>query len=158
MELNQQIEIGLQLERDGNDQGAIAHFLALQQEYPNHALVEFELGGAYDSAGFEAEAISHYRRALELGLPDELQPQVAVQLGSSLRNVGEYGEAVKILQEAVDRYPNFRALRPFLALALHSAGQTQAGLVVLLDTLIETPNALERYHRSLKYYADELRK
>lgn len=154
MDIRQQIEIGLQLE---DDHQAIAYFQDLQRQYPDHALVEFELGGAYDSAGFEQAAIPHYRRAIELGLPEELQPRVAVQLGSSLRNVGEYAEAVRVLQEAATRFPDFRALKPFLALALHSAGQSQAALVVLLDTLIETPHALERYHRSLRGYTDELR-
>lgn len=151
------IEQGLELETEGNEAAAIAYFQRLVAQYPDDARVQFETGGAYDFAGQEAEAIPHYRRAIELGLLEDDLPKVAVQLGSSLRNVGKYDEAVKVLAEACKRFPEHRALRAFLALAQVSAGEEKTAVAGLLDLLLTNPGAVEAYSRSLRYYADELK-
>lgn len=147
------IQLGLKIDDEAE---AITYFEQLVAQYPDDALVQFETGGAYDSAGHEAQAIPHYRRALELGLPDDYLPRVAVQLGSSLRNVGEYAEAVQILADACTKFPQHRALRAFLALAQLSSGQANQAVAELLDLLLTNPGAVEAYSRSLRYYADEL--
>lgn len=152
----QRIAAGRALEQDGTEQQAIDYFLALAAEYPDSATVQFETGGAYDFAGYEAEAVPYYRRAIALGLPDDMLPQVAVQLGSSLRNLGQFDAAVQTLQEASDRYPEYRALKAFLALALHSAGRPADALALMIRLTVEPPGFYERYHRSLRGYADEL--
>jgi uncharacterized protein (DUF952 family)/Tfp pilus assembly protein PilF len=151
------IHIGRNLETDETAQQAIAYLQQLTAHYPDNALVQFEMGGAYDFAGYEAEAIPHYEQAIALGLPEAVLPRVAVQLGSSLRNIGKYAEAVSVLRDASQKFPEHRSLRVFLALALHSAGNSQAALVELLDMVINTPDVLEAYQRSLRYYTDELR-
>ncbi|PPI42796.1 tetratricopeptide repeat protein [Rathayibacter tritici] len=46
----------------------------------------FELGGAHDSAGHEAE----YERVLPAGLDDERQARLRIQSASTLRNLGRY--------------------------------------------------------------------
>ena len=65
----------------------------------------FELAGDHDSAGREAEAVGPYREALALGLPPDLDVRARIQLASTLRNLGEVGEAVAILRAVVDRHP-----------------------------------------------------
>ncbi len=97
------IQRGLEIESEAE---AITYFKQLDAQHPDNALVQFELGGAYDSAGHEAQAIPHYRRAIELGLHEEYEPRVAIQLGSSLRNVGEYAEAVAVLTAACQKFPH----------------------------------------------------
>jgi tetratricopeptide (TPR) repeat protein len=119
---------------------------------------EYELGGEHDSAGREEEAIPHYERALELGLPEELVPRALLQLGSSLRNVGRNDEAIALFDDAVARYPDDAALRLFRAFALATAGRDRDALVDVLDLArmrIEAPE-IERYRRSLEYYTREL--
>ncbi len=155
--LYQKLAAGRALEKEGAEQEAIDYFHKLADEYPDNPLVEFEFGGAYDFAGQESEAIPHYRRAIELGLPDDELARAYVQLGSSLRNVGEYAEAVNLLTDACARFPQHRALRVFLALAQHSAHQPQAALVTLLDTLLMDTDKLDGYSRAIGYYTDELR-
>src|SRR5262249_29147814 len=91
------IRAGLALEKEGNEQQAIDYFKDLAARFPDNPMVAFETGGVYDSAGHEAEAVLYYKQALELGLPDKYFPRIAVQLGSSLRNVGQYEEAIRIL-------------------------------------------------------------
>ncbi len=152
----QRIAAGRALEQDGTEQQAIDYFLALVAEYPDNAMVQFEAGGAYDFAGYEAEAVPYYRRAIALGLPDDVLPQVTVQLGSSLRNLGQHDAAVQTLREGVERFPDYRALKAFLALALHSAGKPADALALMIRMTVDTPNFYEQYHRALRSYADEL--
>ncbi|MFN8372822.1 MAG: tetratricopeptide repeat protein [Anaerolineae bacterium] len=156
-DLQSRIATGRALEKEGSEQQAIDYFHSLLAEYPDNALVEFEFGGAYDFAGYEAEAIPHYRRAMKLGLPDDELARAYVQLGSSLRNVGEFDEAVQLLTEGVAKFPDYRPLKVFLALAQHSAHQAQAALVTLLDVLLLDADRLDGYVRALHYYTDELR-
>ncbi len=150
------IASGRALEDEGREEEAVAYFVQLAAQYPDDARVQFETGGAYDSAGHEAEAVIYYRRAIALGLPEDALPKVAVQLGSSLRNIGETAEAVAILEQAAARFPENRAVRAFLALALFSAGRQAEALAVMLHMTVETPGFYERYHRSLRQYADML--
>ena len=77
---------------------------------------------AYDREGFEAEAIPHYEQAIAAGLDDEHLAKAMLGLGSSLRNVDRVEESVRVLQDAVARFPDHHALPVFLAFSLWSAG------------------------------------
>jgi tetratricopeptide (TPR) repeat protein len=112
----------------------------------------YERGGEHDSAGREDQAIPLYERALAAGLAGELRARCLLQLGSSLRNVGRVEEAVSLLEDARQEFPEFRPVRAFLALALHSAGRDRDALRVLLETVADEGE----YERSLRAYAAEL--
>lgn len=114
---------------------------------------EFELAGMYDSMGYEAEAGAAYERAVELGLEDARHAQLAVQYGSTLRNLGRLEEAITVLEAAPVHHSTGSAPRVVLALALHSAGRKDEALRVALETQID---ALPRYQRSMRAYAAEL--
>lgn len=113
----------------------------------------FELAGMYDSMGLEAEAGAEYERALELGLDEARHAQLAVQYGSTLRNLGRYDEAIAVLRAAPTHASTGSAPRVVLALALHSAGRTDEALRVAIEAQIE---ALPRYQRSMRGYAAAL--
>lgn len=104
----------------------------------------------YDSMGFEAEAGSEYERALELGLDSARHAQLAVQYGSTLRNLGRLDEAIAVLEAAPTHESTGSAPRLMLALALHSAGSKEEALRVALEAQIDT---LPRYQRSMRNYA-----
>ncbi|MGO2745753.1 tetratricopeptide repeat protein [Microbacterium sp.] len=110
----------------------------------------FELAGMYDSLGFEAEAGAEYERALELGLDEARHAQLAVQYGSTLRNLGRLDEAIAVLQAAPTHETTGSAPRIVLALALHRAGRKDEALRVAIEAQIET---LPRYQRSMRNYA-----
>ena len=155
--LNADIETGRALKRSGDEIGAIRHFEALAGRYPDHPRVIAELAYAYDFAGREEQALAPYRRALELGLPDDLLPGHLLGLGSTLRNVGQVEESVGVLRDAVARFPARADLKIFLALSLHSAGEPTAALVTLLDLVLASPGVeLHGYERAARYYTDEL--
>ncbi|HET7568138.1 MAG TPA: tetratricopeptide repeat protein [Gaiellaceae bacterium] len=118
----------------------------------SNAVELYERGGEHDSAGREEEAIPLYEQALAAGLAGELRARCLLQLGSSLRNVGRVDDAVALLAEARREFPDFRPLRAFLALALHSAGRDREALRELLETIADEG----QYERSLRGYAAEL--
>ena len=151
------VETGLALKRAGDLDGAIRHFQRLVERSPDDPLAHAELAYAYDFAGWETEAVAPYRRALELGLPEDLLPGHLLGLGSTLRNIGEIKESVRVLEHAHARFPDRADLRVFLALALHSAGDTTGALVTLLDLILASPGVeLHGYERSAGYYVAEL--
>lgn len=120
------------------------------------ARAEFERAGARDSAGRPAEAVKLYRRALELGLDAEHRPQAVIQLASSLRNLGEFDQALDVIraeEQLSDDGPYRDAVAAVHALVLASAGQPARGLSVALLALV--PH-LPRYHRSMTAYAHDI--
>ena len=119
---------------------------------------ELERAYACDSAGDEHEAVGHYRRAFELGVPDDELPSALLGFGSTLRNVGEVEESVRVLRDAVERYPEHAALRVFLAYALWSDHRGADAVRALVDALYagEPPAELRRYERAIRGYAHEL--
>jgi tetratricopeptide (TPR) repeat protein len=116
----------------------------------------FELASAYDSAGREHDAESLYRRALAGDLDDARRAQLAIQFGSTLRNVGRLEESLQVLTDASERGPNpvtGDAATAFRALTLIDLGREREAALNLLRAL--TPH-LPRYHRSLFAYIDAL--
>jgi hypothetical protein len=57
----------------------------------------------------------------------------------------------------VERFPAFRPLRAFLALALHGAGQPAEALRVMLAMTLDAPDFYPSYRRALGEYAALLR-
>ncbi|MEZ4516485.1 MAG: tetratricopeptide repeat protein [Chloroflexota bacterium] len=133
--------------------------LSMFQEHPDHPLILFEVGGSYDVIGEEELAIPYYRRALVEGIDGDDRQECLVCLGSSLRVIGESEEAVAILQQAVEEFPNRPSARVFLALALLDEGEEVEAVATLLDVVLKTSNDedIQAYSGALEYYRDELR-
>jgi predicted Zn-dependent protease len=152
---------GEALSRAGEDDEAVAHFAALVARHPEDARVAFACAGALDSGGQEMEAAAEYRRAVDLGLPEDLLPQMYVQYGSTLRNVGDRAGAVALLEQGTAAYPDDLAMACFLALARYSAGRESTALAGLIEALLRLDaggtSLFQRYQRSLGAYAADLR-
>ena len=88
-----------------DDQQRIDRMKILARNAPHPAIGAFELGGAFDSGGDEAEADVHYTAAAMAGL-DTVDPdraaQLVVQHASTLRNIGRINEAIAMLRDAPD--------------------------------------------------------
>jgi tetratricopeptide (TPR) repeat protein len=120
------------------------------------AAAVFETASVRDYLGLEPEAEPLYRRALELGLDEEHRPQAVVQLASSVRNLGDIDEALRLIESEHRDHPGapYRdEVAAFLALALVSAGDARRGASVALTAL--APH-LRRYTRSMTAYAAAL--
>lgn len=139
-----------------DDQQRIERMRELAAAAPHPALGAFELGGANDSGGHEAEADVHYAAATAAGLAD-VDParaaQMVVQHASTLRNLDRVDEAIAMLRDAPEHPSTGAAPKVFLALALHSAGRHDEALRVAIEAVEPT---LPRYHRSVRAYAAAL--
>jgi tetratricopeptide (TPR) repeat protein len=139
-----------------DDQHRIERMRELAAAAPHPALGAFELGGANDSGGHEAEADVHYAAATAAGLAD-VDParaaQMVVQHASTLRNLGRIDEAIAMLRDAPEHPSTGAAPKVFLALALHSAGRHDEALRVAIEAVEPT---LPRYNRSVRAYAAAL--
>ncbi|CCK30587.1 hypothetical protein BN159_6208 [Streptomyces davaonensis JCM 4913] len=129
---------------------------ALVAELPDDSpLGPFERACAWDSTGHSDRAVPLYREALALGLTGYKGRRAKIQLSSSLRNVGQAEEGVKLLTPELDAPSDELddAVRATLALCLSSLGRDREGLSLVLGAL--APH-LPRYQRSMANYARAL--
>ena len=139
---------------DENVEATLEGIAALVAELPDgDPIAIFEMAGAFDSVGQESEAIPLYRAALAAGLDEPRQSYAVVQLASSLRNVGEPGEAVELLQNTSVSESIETARAAFLALSLFDAGRRGDALKTALTALAPS---LTNYGRAITHYASEL--
>ncbi|WEO97824.1 tetratricopeptide repeat protein [Streptomyces sp. FXJ1.172] len=115
----------------------------------------FEQASAWDSTGHPDKAVPLYREALARGLSGASRykgRRAKIQLSSSLRNLGEPEEGVKLLTPELDAPSDELddAVRACLALCLSSLGRDREGLSLVLGAL--APH-LPRYQRSMANYA-----
>ncbi len=127
-------------------------------ERPGDGVAAFDYASALDAANREAEAIPAYQRALQCELPDQIRYRASLQLGSSLRVVGESEQAVAVHRETSARWPQQPANRLFLALALFAAGHpAQAVSEAIASALIaDAEPDIDPYRRALTNYAQQL--
>jgi hypothetical protein len=139
---------------------AEAALRARSEAQPHDALVQYLVASAFDGAGREADAMPFYERAFALGiehLPEQRRPEIFVQAGSTLRNLGRYDAARMLLAEGMARFPEYRALAVFAALVEMSAGDASAAAVLLFRVVtMEEDASLARFRRALRWYVDEL--
>ncbi|MFF1445261.1 tetratricopeptide repeat protein [Streptomyces sp. NPDC058295] len=118
----------------------------------------FERACAWDSTGHSDRAAPLYRDALARGLSEVSGykgRRAKIQLSSSLRNIGQADEGVKLLTPELDAPSDELddAVRACLALCLSSLGRDREGLSLVLGAL--APH-LPRYQRSMANYAKAL--
>jgi hypothetical protein len=105
-----------------------------------------------DSGGDEHGAVVEYERALEAGVPDDMLASALLGYGSTLRNVGRNDDSVRVLKDAVQRFPEHQALPVFLAFSLWTAGRRGEALALLARRLGDGSG----YERSIGEYAGEI--
>jgi tetratricopeptide (TPR) repeat protein len=148
------------------DESAFEHGASVLQRidaaHPSDAFVQYLIGSAYDSCGREALAILHYDRVFALGLtglPEARRPELFVQAGSTLRNLGRFETARAVFQRGIAQYPDYRALRVFAAMNETSAGEDAAAARHLYAfVLMAEDGSIDRFRRSLTWYIGEVLK
>ena len=125
----------------------------LAAELPDgSAIAAFERACAFDSTGHPDQAVPLYRKALETGVTGERRRRSVIQLASSLRNLGQPTESVKLLSAELEAGSDHLddAIRCVLALALTDLGREREAVSILLTALAKH---LPRYQRSMANYA-----
>lgn len=132
-ELEAAIALGYQ-RRDRNDMApTIAWFEDLLAQHPGNPALVFEVAGAYDTAGREAEARTRYEEALRLGLTGDRLRQCLCQYGSTLRWLGELDASLAILDRGLAEFPGSESVRIFRALTLTDLGRHDEAVADLLS-------------------------
>lgn len=152
------------LREEGRHDEHLAAATALAARAPSDPQARLEAAFALDRAGDEHAAIRHYDAAWQLGVPAELRRRAIVGYGSTLRNVGRCDEAIALYGSERERDPSYPPYTAFLALALHSAGHTNAALATMLACALEVADdartsghPFDGYQRALgEYYAELL--
>ncbi len=132
--------------------------LTLIQEEPDHPEIQFLCGSVHDALGQEKEAISFYNAALHLGISGVHREETYIQLGSSLRAIGEYEKAKQILTEGLAEYPDNAAMHIFFAMTLYNLGNCKEAISRLLKITAQNKNDewLKKYQKAVMFYADHL--
>ena len=157
-ELAAAIERGYAVRDRANMQPTIDYFTALLERDPEHPVLLYEVGGAYDTAGQEELASAFYQQALERGLSGDVLRRCLIQYGSTLRNLDRYEESVALLEQARSQFPGSYAVRTFLALSLLAAGRSDAAvaeLLLLVADRLDTAD-ISRYHAAIRGNAEAL--
>jgi tetratricopeptide (TPR) repeat protein len=133
--------------------------LALLREHPHNAVVLYEVGGSYDTAGEEQIAVGYYERAMEAGLTGDVLRRCLIQYGSTLRNLGRFSESIEVLQRARREYPESDSVRVFLALSQHAGGHADYAVAEFLELAVDRirDGDLPRYG-AIRGLADWIRK
>lgn len=132
----------------------------LAAELPNgDPVAAFERACAWDSTGHSDRAVPLYREALEGGLSGYRRRRAVIQMSSSLRNIGQLGTAIGLLEaeRAIDPSTLDEPTRTLadaisatLALCLVDAGREREAVSIAVGAL--APH-LPRYQRSMANYA-----
>jgi tetratricopeptide (TPR) repeat protein len=146
--------------RDRDDMGpTIDAFLRVLAEHPDSAVVLYDVGGSYDTAGEEETALGYYERALAAGLSGDTLRRCLLQYGSTLRNLGRYEDSLAALDRALELYPRSESVRMWHALSLHAAGRSDAAVASLMELAVDEIRTedLLRYEAAVRGNAAYLR-
>jgi tetratricopeptide repeat protein len=119
----------------------------------------FERASAWDSTGHSDRAVPLYRSALDRGLTGYRRRRAVIQMASSLRNIGEVGTAIELLEAERGVDPATLdeptrtladAISATLALCLVDADREREAVSIAVAAL--APH-LHRYQRSMANYA-----
>jgi tetratricopeptide (TPR) repeat protein len=149
------------LRADGHHEQAREHLAACAERHLEHAALQYQTAGVHDFLGLETQAVPYYRRALALGLPDELLRRVYLGLGSTYRTLGRYEDAERTLRAGLARFPQAAEIRTFLAMTLYNLGNLgrhHEAMQLLLGVIADTTSdaELRDYERAIRFYAQDL--
>jgi tetratricopeptide (TPR) repeat protein len=144
---------------DGDLPAALELAAALVAEAPDDVRLAYQVAWTHDVAGLEAAAVPHYERALSApGLNFEERQGALLGLGSTLRTLGRYADAERVLDQGVAEFPGHRPLRVFHAMARYNAGEGKAAVEDLLRLLVSSTADEEilSYRQAIELYAEDL--
>ncbi|RBP95923.1 tetratricopeptide repeat protein [Cytobacillus firmus] len=130
----------------------------LAEEYPVNPVIHYQCAWSFDVLGEESKAVSHYEKAIELGLPESDLPGAILGLGSTYRTLGEYEKSKMVFEKGISQFPANRAIQVFYSMTLHNLGKHSEAMEMLLRCVAETSDDPEvmQYKKAITFYADKL--
>ena len=124
------------------DQAGLNTLLALSKEYPEEPEVLRQLSEAFIHAGQYPEAIRSAQRALKVNhgtLNAQEQAMLEYQIGVLMRQDGQLDQAIKYLDDAIERTPNFINAYLEIAEAFQARREHQKGIEYLKKAIEAVP-------------------
>lgn len=150
----------IQLRTDGKYAEAQAILDELLTATPTDAKVNYHYAWLCDTQGLEREAIPYYLAAIANpdGLSSEERRGALLGLGSTYRALGEYEQAIAILEQGIAEFPTAHEFPVFLAMAFYNVGRHTEAMALLLGTVMETSSdaGIRRYVRAIAFYRNQL--
>lgn len=148
----------VRLREEGQLEQAKQLFLSLLQKDEKNPRLHAYCAWCYDSLGEERQAVPHYERAIRLGLTGEELAESYLGLGSTYRALGRYTEAEQLFEEAIEHFPNHRALKVFQAMTHYNVGRHEEATGTLLELLAspKPDESIAPYRRAIAFYARNL--
>ena len=78
------------------------HLLNMQKLLPDAYFIEFYLGRNLLSLGLQEEALVHFNKALDLNPSEEDLPYIYSYIGSCLKDLEQYREAIVVLEKGAE--------------------------------------------------------
>lgn len=152
------IEKAILLRENGKHKESNELLVKLVQEFPNHAVINYQCAWSFDLLGEEAKAVPYYIRAIELGLPSYELEGAILGLGSTYRTLGEYDKSRTTFLKGIKLFPENRAMKVFYSMTLYNLHENQQAMELLLKCLIETTSDqnILSYKRAIEFYSDKL--
>jgi thioredoxin-like negative regulator of GroEL len=152
------IETAIELRRRGSLDEAQKVLEAILQETPGDPLAHYHMATTFIGQGDDAAAISHYKLALDAGLPDEEDGQAILAYAALLRSQRKYLRAARFLQESLSRRPDDDGIRVFLALTQHKLGMHTEAVQSLVRILLSTADSsrIRDLTPMLSFYAGDI--
>ncbi|MCM0624131.1 tetratricopeptide repeat protein [Lysinibacillus sp. OL1_EC] len=156
--MDKQLEHILTLRKNGQLEEANQCMVALVKEQPQNAYYQFQCAWTFDSLGQEKEAVPHYEEAIKLGLEAEVLVDAYLGLGSTYRTIGQYEQAKRIFEQAIQEFPKAEQIKVFYAMTLYNLGEHAKSMETLLNTILRTANhqGIQDYKKAIHYYSDKL--
>ena len=141
--MNQTVSEANRLRLAGQHEESLAVLQAYADQHGADPEIDFAIACVQDYLGQTRQAIAAYRRAMALGLPRKDLRSAYLGLGSSLRAVGDYVDALAVFDEGLGQFPKARELHVFRAMALYNLGRTKEAMRVCLHHLAQTTRDAE---------------
>lgn len=150
--MESRLQAAIALRKAGEHEQSRAALKILADEPALRAQALLNIAWSFDNQGRERDAEGYYLAAIEAGLRDEDEFEARFGLASTWRCLGKYPQAKTQFEEIIARWPQASEVPPFYALCLHNLGEHDAALAVLLESIVQNPDA------RTAPYADVLRR
>ena len=139
---------------------AIPLFKEYLAQNPGDAEAWYKLACCPDFIGEEEAAEGCYQKTYDLDwkkLPLEDQKSFFVGFGSTLRNTKKFERSAEVLRMGTGQFPDYPALKVFLALTYYSQQKDREAVQVLFKGILDCASkGLDGYERAIGYYVDEI--
>jgi tetratricopeptide (TPR) repeat protein len=110
----------------------------------NDSVVAFQKGFCHLSQGRHHEALGHFQDAVRLGPAEADRPRTLIFLGTCLKELERYQEAVEILAPAAESYPTHLAIQNLLGFCFYKLKRHEEAVACFRKAVeIEPDSALD---------------